>query len=95
MEKLYGAATATKPSRAPITPPRSLPLSTPRPRAAPQAVLNQFQDAVDRAENLRRLEVGRPSSGTVDCVLKLVNAERRKAVHILAAADLALKELQG
>jgi hypothetical protein len=93
METLVERPTATKAPGAAVVPARSFPLSTPSRRGPPQAVLNQFQDAVDRAENLRRLEVGRPSSGTVDCVLKLVNAERRKAVHILAAADLALGEL--
>jgi hypothetical protein len=80
---------------APNTPARSFPLSTPSRRCQPQAMLNAFQDAVDRAESLRRMQIGRPSNGTVDCVLKLVNAERLKATNILAAADRALAELQG
>jgi hypothetical protein len=72
---------------APIAPARSFPLSTPSRRCQPQAILNAFQDAVARAENLRKMQIGRPSNGIVDCVLKLVNAERLKAVNILAAAE--------
>jgi hypothetical protein len=37
----------------------------------------------------------RPVNGTVECERKLVSAERLRAQHILAAADLALAELQG
>ena len=80
---------------APIAPARSFPLSTPSRRCQPQAILNAFQDGVARAENLRKMQIGRPSNGIVDCVLKLISAERQKALHILAAADHALAELQG
>jgi hypothetical protein len=67
----------------------------PRPRAGAshKQSSNAFQDGVAPTENLRKMQIGRPSNGTVDCVLKLVNAERLKAVNILAAADAALKEL--
>jgi hypothetical protein len=62
----------------------------PRP---PQAILNAFQDAVAKAENLRRMQNGREVGSIVECVRKLINAERQKAEHILAAAALALSQL--
>ena len=80
---------------APVAPARSLPLSTPSRRCQPQAILNAFQDAVTRAENLRRMQNGREVVGIAACVAKLISAERQRALHILAAADLALAELQG
>jgi hypothetical protein len=80
---------------APVALARSFPASTLRPRGQPQAILSAFQHAVDRAENLRRMQIGRPVNGITECVAKLVSAERQKAVHIIAAADRALAELQG
>jgi hypothetical protein len=80
---------------APIAPATSLPLSTPSRRCQPQAILNAFQDAVARAENLRKMQIGREVVGIAACVAKLVNAERQRALHILAAADRAIAELQG
>jgi hypothetical protein len=90
---LIEARTAPPVSQAPNMPARSLPLSTPRPRSPPQAILNAFQGAVDRAENLRRMQNGREVVGIVNCVAKLINSERQKAAHIIAAADVALAEL--
>jgi hypothetical protein len=80
---------------APIAPARSFPLSTPSRRCQPQAILNAFQDAVARAENLRRMQNGKEVVGIVECVRKLINAERQKALHIIQAATAALAELQG
>jgi hypothetical protein len=76
-------------------PARSFTPSTALPRGQPQQILHVFQDAVDRAENLRRMMAGRPVTGIVACVKKLISAERQKALHILAAADRALAELGG
>jgi hypothetical protein len=61
--------------------------------AQPQQILSNFQGAVDRAENLRLMQNGREVVGTVECIRKPINSERQKALHILAAADQALKEL--
>ena len=94
MENLVEAPTAPPVSQGPIAPARSLPLSTARRSPPPQAVLATFQDAVTRAENLRRMQAGREVVGIAACVAKLISAERQKALHILAAADLALAELQ-
>jgi hypothetical protein len=93
MENLARARTAPEPSKAPIAPARIVPLSSARPRGQPQAILNTFQHAVDRAENLRRMQNGREVVGIVACCAKLISAERQKALHILAAADRALAEL--
>jgi hypothetical protein len=60
----------------------------------PQFVLNEFQDAVTRAENLRRMQNGREVVGMVECVRKLINSEKQKALHVILAADEALKELR-
>jgi hypothetical protein len=60
----------------------------------PQLILHNFEDAVEKAGRVCQLAKGREVNGMVECVKKLVNAERLKAVHILAAADVALKELQ-
>jgi hypothetical protein len=95
MENLVEAPTAPPVSQGHHMPTRSFPASTPRPRSPPQAILNAFQGAVDRAENLRRMQIGREVVGIAACVAKLISAERQRCVHILAAADLALAELQG
>jgi hypothetical protein len=42
-----------------------------------------------------QLARGREVVGIAACVAKLISAERQKALHILAAADRALAELQG
>jgi hypothetical protein len=70
-----------------------IPLTIAARRRPPQAVLSQFQDAVTRAENLRRMQNGREVVGIVECVRKLINSERQKAEHIIAAAALALSQL--
>jgi hypothetical protein len=62
-------------------------------RRPPQAVLNEFQGAVDRAENLRRMQNGREVVGIVECVRKLISSERQKAEHIINAAAIALAQL--
>jgi hypothetical protein len=95
VENLARARTAPPVSQAPNIPARIVPLPSARPRSSPQAILSAFQDAVARAENLRKMQNGREVGSIKACVLKLVNAERQKAVHILAAADHALAELQG
>jgi hypothetical protein len=95
MENLARARTAPPVSQGPNTPARLLPLSTPRRRPPPQAILNAFQDAVARAENLRRMQIGREVVGIVECVRKLVNAERQKAEHVIQAATVALAQLEG
>jgi hypothetical protein len=91
---LIEARTAPKPSGAPITPARTVPLASGLPRCPPQQILNEFQGAVDRAENLRRMQNGREVVGIEACVRKLINSERQKAEHILAAADRVLAELR-
>jgi hypothetical protein len=48
-----------------------------------------------KATRVCQLARGREVVGIIACVRKLVSAERQKAVHILAAADAALKELGG
>jgi hypothetical protein len=78
---------------APITPAPANTLSSALPRRPPQAVLNEFQDAVTRAENLRRMQNGREVVGIAACVRKLINSEKQKAEHIIAAAALALSQL--
>ena len=78
---------------APIAPARLFPPATPSRRCQPQAILNAFQDAVARAENLRKMQIGREVVGIAACVAKLISAERQKALHILAAADRAIAEL--
>jgi hypothetical protein len=87
------ARTAPKPSQAPNIPARIIPLSSSLPRCPPQAILNTFQDAVTRAENLRKMQNGREVVGITECIRKLVNSERQKALHVIQAADHALKEL--
>jgi hypothetical protein len=72
-----------------VVPARSFPLTS----ARPQAILHAFEDAIEKAGRVCALARGREVVGIVECVKKLVSAERQKAVHILAAADLALKEL--
>jgi hypothetical protein len=67
--------------------------STPRPRGQPQQILHAFEAAMDKATRVCQLARGRPVNGMVECVRKLVGAERQRCVHILAAADAALKEL--
>ena len=64
---------------APIAPARLFPPATPSRRCPPQAILNAFQDAVARAENLRRMQIGREVVGIAACVAKLISAERQKA----------------
>ena len=93
--RLIEARTAPPVSQGPITPARTVPLSSAHPRRVPQAILNAFQDAVARAENLRKMQIGREVVGIAACVAKLISAERQKALHILAAADRAIAELQG
>jgi hypothetical protein len=58
-------------------------------------VFSVFQGAVIRAENLRRMQIGREVVGITACVAKLVNAERQKALHVIQAATVALAELEG
>jgi hypothetical protein len=94
MEKLIEASQRMGTPEAPGTPAGSFPLSTARPRSS-QAVLSEFQDAVSMAENLRRMQAGREVVGITACCVKLVNAEKQKAQHILTAADRAIAELQG
>ena len=93
MSDLCGGHTAPPVSQAPVAPANPFPASTPRPRGQPQAILNAFQGAVDRAENLRRMQNGREVVGIIECVAKLIKSERQKAEHIILAADVALKEL--
>jgi hypothetical protein len=90
-----GARTAPKPSQAPIAPaPANIP-TTPRPRGQPQAILSAFQDAMEKATRVCQLARGREVGSIKACVAKLVSAERQRALHILAAADMALAELEG
>jgi hypothetical protein len=90
---LIEARTAPKLSQAPNTPARSFPLSTPsRP---PQAILSEFEAAMEKATRVCQLARGREVVGIAACVAKLISAERQKALHILAAADRAIAELQG
>jgi hypothetical protein len=60
---------------------------------APQAILSEFEAAMQKAGRVADLAKGRPSNGIVECVRKLINAERQRAEHILAAASLALSQL--
>jgi hypothetical protein len=76
-------------------PARSFAPATPSRRGQPQAILDAFQDAVTRAENLRRMQNGREVVGIAACVVKLINSERQKAEHVIQAADRALAELEG
>lgn len=48
---------------------------------------------MEKAARVCQLARGRPVNGMVECVRKLVSAERQRALHILAAADAALAEL--
>jgi hypothetical protein len=90
MESSVGARTASLPSQAP-TPHRPDPYPSPAP--LPSGVLHAFEDAVEKAGRVCALARGREVVGIVECVRKLISAERLRAVHILAAADLALREL--
>jgi hypothetical protein len=69
--------------------------STPRPRALPQQILSNFQDAMEKAGRVCQLARGRPVNGMVECVAKLINAERQKAQHVIQAATVALAQLEG
>ena len=80
---------------APIAPATSLPLSTPSRRCQPQAILCEFEAAMEKAARVWAIARGREVVGIAACVAKLVSAERQKALHILAAADRALAELEG
>jgi hypothetical protein len=64
-------------------------------RMNPQLVLNAFQGVVDRAENLRKMQIGREVVGIAARVAKLINAERQKAEHVIQAATVALAQLEG
>jgi hypothetical protein len=79
----------------PEAPARIVPLSSARPRRPPQAILNEFEVAMAKAVRVCQLARGREVVGIEACVAKLVSAERQKALHILAAADRALAELEG
>jgi hypothetical protein len=70
-------------------------LSTPSRRCQPQAILNEFEAAMEKAVRVCQLARGREVVGIAACVAKLVSAEGQKALHILAAADRAIAELQG
>jgi hypothetical protein len=59
----------------------------------PQAILNEFEAAMQKAARVADLARGRPVVGIIECVRKLISAERQRALHILAAADRALAEL--
>jgi hypothetical protein len=72
-----------------------VPLSTPRPRSPPQAILSDFEAAMAKATRVCQLARGREVVGIEACCVKLISAERQKALHILAAADRALAELEG
>jgi len=80
---------------APVAPARSFPLSTHSRRCQPQAILHGFEAAMEKAARVCQLARGREVVGIAACVAKLVNAERQRALHILAAADRALAELGG
>jgi hypothetical protein len=95
MENLVEAPTAPPVSQGPSMPARSFSLSTPSRRCQPQAVLNTFEAAMEKAGRVCQLARGREVVGIAACVAKLISAERQRALHILAAADLALAELQG
>jgi len=41
----------------------------------PQQLLHQFDAAVERAEALRKLQIGRPSHSTVACIIKLISGK--------------------
>jgi len=72
-----------------------VPLSTHSRRCQPQAILHGFEAAMEKAARVCQLARGREVVGIAACVAKLVNAERQRALHILAAADRALAELGG
>jgi hypothetical protein len=50
---------------------------------------------MEKAARVCQLARGREVVGIKACVAKLVNAERQRVLHILAAADRAIAELQG
>jgi hypothetical protein len=79
---------------APIAPARSFAPATPSRRCQPQAILQGFEAAMEKAARVCQLARGREVVGIAACVAKLISAERQKALHILAAADRALAELQ-
>jgi hypothetical protein len=91
---LIEARTAPPVSQAPNMPARIVPLPSARPRGQPQAILCEFEAAMAKAGRVANLAKGRPVVGIVECVAKLISAERQKALHVLAAADRALAELQ-
>ena len=92
---LIEARTAPPVSQAPNMPARIVPLPSARPRSPPQAILSAFQDAMEKATRVCQLARGREVGSIKACVAKLVSAERQRALHILAAADMALAELEG
>jgi hypothetical protein len=77
------------------TPARVVPLSSARRSRPPQAILSDFEAAMQKAARVCQLARGREVGSIAACVAKLVSAERQKALHILAAADRALAELEG
>ena len=80
--------------KAAVVPARVVPLSSARRRGGPpQAILHEFEDAMEKAGRVCQLARGREVNGIVECVRKLVSAERLKAQHIILAADRALEEL--
>jgi hypothetical protein len=92
-EACFKARTAPSVSQGPITP---APANTPchaLPRRSPQAVLSEFEAAMQKAARVADLAKGREVIGILECVRKLVSAERQRCVHIIAAADRALAEL--
>ena len=74
---------------------RSFPPATPSRRCPPQQILHEFEAAMEKAARVCQLARGREVVGIKACVAKLVNAERQRVLHILAAADRAIAELQG
>jgi hypothetical protein len=90
---LSRARTAPPVSQGPVAPARTVPLSSALASRPPQAILNDFEAAREKATRVADLAKGRPVSSIVECVRKLVSAERQKALHVLVAADRALAEL--
>jgi hypothetical protein len=90
--ELVESRTASSVSQAPNIPaPANRPTSALR--RSPQSILSEFEAAREKATRVADLAKGRPVVGIAACVAKLVSAERQRCVHILAAADAALKEL--